>query len=90
MKPEDWQPTIDQAITGSDGNISFARTHYLLPPKKDLETLFKNRTLALMQKTCKQKRLKIIRAYNTESDWVTLRVNYRGNPPVRVFEFNCL
>lgn len=86
---EDWQPEFDQVFTDSSGRITFARTHYIVPKKEEYVDLLETKTMAFMDKACQKRRSHILRKYNTESDFVTLRVNYRGNPQVKIYEFSC-
>lgn len=86
---EDWVPHFDQVFTDSKGKISFARTHYIIPKDSSLVDLLETKVLAFMDKACNKWKSNILRKYETEGDFVTLKDNYRGNPMVKVYEFSC-
>lgn len=86
---EDWLPSFDQVFTDSKGKVTFARTHYIVPKDTSLTDLLETKTLAFMDKVCKNRDANILRKYETESDYVTLKVNYDGSPKVKVYEFSC-
>jgi len=84
-----WSPEIDQSIRDSSGRITFARIHYVVAKTKPMNRVRKNKVLALMRNACPNKEFSLIRSYKTESDFVTLKFDYRGNVPVFIYEFKC-
>ena len=84
-----WTPEIDQLTRDSTGRINYARTHYQIARTKPMNRQRKNKVLALMRNTCPNKEFALIRSYRSESDFVTLKYDYRGNAPVFVYEFKC-
>lgn len=89
-EPKEWEPQLDQFFQSPSGQISFARTHYALSAKESMNRLRENQIKSFMKKTCKEKKVAIIRKYKTESDFVSLKHHYTQSLPIVVFEFNCL
>ncbi|MCF8058301.1 MAG: hypothetical protein K9K67_03335 [Bacteriovoracaceae bacterium] len=86
---KNWEPQLDQHFLDSMGFLTFGRTHYVVTKNEAMNTMRTNQVKAFMKKTCKEKKLSIIRSYLTESDFVSLRGNYPRNIQIKVFEFNC-
>ncbi len=88
-KKKEWEPEIDQVARDSSGRITFARTHSILTRDKAMNKDRKNQMLELMRNTCPNKEFSLMRTYKTQSDFVTLKVDYRGNIGVVIYEFKC-
>ena len=88
-EPKEWEPQLDQFFLGSKGELTFGRTHYAIAPRASMNQLRENQIASFMKKTCKTKKPQIIRKYQTESDFVSLKYDYTKNLAIKVFEFNC-
>jgi len=85
----DWKPSYDQVFTNSEGKISFARTHFIIPKDGSLNDILETKVLAFMDKACQKSKTHVIRQFESESDFITLKNNYFGNPRIKVYEFLC-
>ena len=86
---KEWTPEIDQYIRNSSGKITFARIHHIVARTKAMNRARKNKVLSVMRNTCPNKEFSLIRSYKSQSDFVTLKFDYRGNFPVFIYEFKC-
>ncbi len=84
-----WEPVLDQGIPGRDGRLDFGRTHYVVHERKSMNSMRENQVRVFLAKACHPKKAKVMRRYQSESDFVSLRSQYRDSLPIIVFEFNC-
>lgn len=87
--PKAWEPQLDQVVPGSRGGLDFGRTHYVIHKRDSMNKMRENQVIAFMDKVCKGRKARIIRRYDSESDFVSLRVQYSPSLPIKVFEFQC-
>lgn len=82
---------VDQEIIDGNGMVNFARAHYVLAQTDAMNRVFEKKLLAHIRDYCEKKKLKkkILRKYTTQTDFVTLKYDYRNNRNVRVYEFQC-
>jgi hypothetical protein len=88
-KEKTWEPVLDQGIPGRDGRLDFGRTHYVVHQRESMNAMRENQIKAFLAKACHPKKAKVMRRFQSESDFVSLRVQYRDSLPVIVYEFNC-
>jgi hypothetical protein len=88
-EPKEWEPQLDQHFLDPKGNLAFGRTHYALAPRASMNALRENQIASFMAKICKDKKPALIRKYETESDFVSLKYSYPKSLAIKVFEFNC-
>lgn len=88
-KPEAWEPQFDQVIASQTGGIDFGRTHYVIHKRRSMNDLRENQVRLFMKKVCKERKIRLIRKYMGESDFVSLKNQYALNVPIKVFEFQC-
>ncbi len=90
-KEKDQDFEVDQEIIDGNGIVSFARAHYVLAQTDAMNRVLENKMISHINDYCEKKKLKkkILRSYNTQTDFVTLRFDYKYNRNVRVYEFQC-
>lgn len=88
-KPEAWKPQLDQVIVGQHGGLDFGRTHYVIHKRSSMNQMRENQISAFMNKVCKDRKVQVMRRYQSESDFVSLKNQYSMNVPIKVYEFNC-
>lgn len=86
---KEWEPQIDQVFRDKVGRINFARTHYPLARTAAMNRARNTKTLKLMRKTCHPGVYKISADKFSQTDFITLKEDYRENIQVRVYEFSC-
>ena len=83
---------VDQEIIDGNGIVSFARAHYLIAKTDAMNRVFENKMIEHINEYCEKKKMKkqILRKYSTQTDFVTLRFDYKYNRKVKVYEFQCI
>lgn len=83
---------VDQEIIDGTGAVNFARAHYVMGKTDAMNRVLENKLIAHIKDYCEEKKLKkkILRKYNSQTDFVTLRYDYKYNRNVRVYEFQCI
>jgi len=83
---------VDQQITDGNGIVNFARAHYIMAKTDAMNRVFEKQLQTHIRKYCEKRKLKkkILRKYTTQTDFVTLRYDYRNNRNVRIYEFQCI
>jgi predicted GTPase len=82
---------VDQEIIDGYGNVNFARAHYIVAQTDSMNNMLENTMLKHIREYCEEKKLKqkVLRHYLTQTDFVTLKYDYRKNREVKVYEFQC-
>ena len=82
---------VDQEIIDGNGHVNFARAHYVLAQTDAMNRVLEKKMIGHIREYCEKRKLKhkILRSYNTQTDFVTLRFDYKYNRNVRVYEFQC-
>ncbi len=83
---------VDQEIIDGNGAVNFARAHYVMAKTDAMNRALENKLLEHIRDYCEEKKLKkkVLRKYNSQTDFVTLRYDYKYNRNVRVYEFQCI
>ncbi len=82
---------VDQEIIDGTGAVNFARAHYIIAETDAMNRVLENKLIGHIRDYCEKKKLKkkILRKYNSQTDFVTLKYDYKFNRNVRVYEFQC-
>lgn len=83
---------VDQEITDGTGQITFARAHYIEAKTDAMNRVFEKKMMGHLREYCttRKKNLKMLRNYHTQTDFITLKYDFKQNRKVHVFEFQCL
>ncbi|MAF78485.1 MAG: hypothetical protein CME63_16570 [Halobacteriovoraceae bacterium] len=83
---------VDQAIADGNGEINFARAHYVEAKTDAMNRVLDKKMRAHIREFCEERKLnkKILRIYDSQTDFVTLRYDYKYNRKVKVYEFQCV
>ena len=87
--PNKWDAELDSFIRDRNGIITFARIHYPLAKTAAMSKARNIKTKKKMRETCAPRQFRITNDKIMGTDFVTLRIDYRRNTQVRVYEFRC-
>ncbi len=87
---KEWEPKADQIFRDKYGRINFARIHYPLARTAAMNRARNRKTLELMREICQPGVFKISSDKFSQTDYITLREDYKSNIQVRVYEFSCV
>ena len=83
---------VDQEITDGTGQVTFARAHYIEAKTDAMNRVFEKKMMGHLREYCtiRKLNLKMLRNYHTQTDFITLKYDFRQNRKVHVFEFQCI